>query len=311
MPRRATAEGAHHVCTCRQQVGACTLPGAHSCSDPSAGPRGQTPPPPPGRCAPCRTDRLRLPLPLGRCGWRRKRPPCRTRVHWAMRADSGSEEKSRLQAAYTGCRQGGSAVVGHAATGHLPCLPLLPQVGAASCPPTPSMHASSSVTLAPCNCAQLGLPHPPPHPPVALPILGRQLALEAVHEGARRALVVAAQQEDAARQRQLPRRQQHKRLEAPGDRRRQRQCVCVCGGVGASERCGSATSERMQSSRTADSITTTEQHISTSSVATGAAASHAAAANYTAAASDAARAAAADGAGSQQRTMHRGRQNRR
>lgn len=51
-------------------------------------------------------DRLRLPLPLGRCGWRRKMPPCRTRVNWPMRADSGSEENSRLQAAYTGCRQG-------------------------------------------------------------------------------------------------------------------------------------------------------------------------------------------------------------
>ena len=60
----------------------------------------------------------------------------------------------------------------------------------------------------PCRC--------PAHPPVAAPVLGHQLPLEAVHQGAGGALVVAAQQEHRPGQRQLPSGVEHERLQPPG-----------------------------------------------------------------------------------------------
>jgi len=62
------------------------------------------------RSSPCSSGsarlRLFLPCPPPRCGCRLNSPPCSTSVASAMRAASGSEEKSRLHAAYTGCSSG-------------------------------------------------------------------------------------------------------------------------------------------------------------------------------------------------------------
>lgn len=76
-------------------------------------------------------------------------------------------------------------------------------------------HQHPSATAASPSNGSSSYPSNATHPPVALAILGHQLALEAVHERASSALMVAAQQECRLWRRQLPGRQQHQRLQPP------------------------------------------------------------------------------------------------